>query len=305
MNNISKAFVIVATKGRAKETYILLNHLAAQTYPIKKIVVVGSEQSDIVGLENHPLFSTQKLVIKTSPVGSCIQRNHGLDQITDDVKDIAPENWFVIFFDDDFRLVANWVENCADLFARDSTVVGMTGRVLADGVHGTGLSENEAQEILANNLADLTQADYAETTGLYGCNMAFRGSFANKARFDENLPLYGWQEDIDYSTRAARDGKIVYAPSCVGVHMGVSNGRTSGVRFGYSQIANPIYLYKKGTMTYKKMMTLMSRNVGANVIRTILMNRKKDFSGRLYGNILALIDLLRKNCHPKNVIKIK
>ena len=32
-----------------------------------------------------------------------------------------------------------------------------------------------------------------------------------------------------------------------GVHLGNKRGRVSGLRFGYSQIANPIYLLQKGT----------------------------------------------------------
>jgi hypothetical protein len=44
---------------------------------------------------------------------------------------------------------------------------------------------------------------------LYGCNMALRMADVGDLRFDEALPLYGWQEDIDFTMRLARRGRLV------------------------------------------------------------------------------------------------
>src|SRR6202040_3955084 len=96
--------------------------------------------------------------------------------------------------------------------------------------------------------------------GTYGCNMAFRLKpiVSHNVVFDDNLPLYGWQEDIDFSRRVLPYGRIVRSKSLRGVHLGIKLGRTSGVRFGYSQIANPIYLTRKGTMSRKHARTIIS-----------------------------------------------
>mgnify|MGYP000606119618 CR=1 FL=1 len=67
-------------------------------------------------------------------------------------------------------------------------------------------------------------------------------------RFDERLPLYGWLEDLDYCRRMSPYGRIQRSSMLVGVHMGVKGGRQSGVRLGYSQVANPIYFVIKGSM---------------------------------------------------------
>jgi GT2 family glycosyltransferase len=64
----------------------------------------------------------------------------------------------------------------------------------------------------------------------------------NDVMFDERLPLYGWQEDVDLSRRLAAFGTVVKVPAARGVHLSVKLGRNSGVRLGYSQIANPLYL---------------------------------------------------------------
>src|SRR5690606_30638203 len=101
----------------------------------------------------------------------------------------------------------------------------------------------------------------------YGCNMAFRRSAIEGVRFDERLPLYGWLEDVDFSAQAGRKGVLLKSETLVGVHLGVKGGRTSGVRFGYSQIVNPVYLLGKKTIG--------RRQAGANMLRTFAANHVK------------------------------
>jgi GT2 family glycosyltransferase len=303
-----KPFIVVATKGRAKETYELLTYLSTQTKPIEKIIVVGSEAKDIADLDTHPAFLSNLAEIHLSSVGSCKQRNRGLDLLKTYVDQVDPSDWFVVFFDDDFRPLNTWIEECEQAFVEDPHLMGLTGRVIADGVHSKGFSEHQVGDFLTGKRAPLENQfsgeDKRALDDLYGCNMAFRGTYAQSERFDENLPMYGWQEDVDYSNRVLAHGTLLFNPKCVGVHMGVSSGRTSGVRFGYSQIANPLYLIGKGTLAREKAFVLMSRNIISNVVRTITFNRKKDYSGRLYGNFLALIDLLTFKCHPTNITKM-
>ena len=55
--------------------------------------------------------------------------------------------------------------------------------------------------------------------------MAIRMSAAQGMRFDENLPLYGWQEDIDFTRRLGRHGRQVSTGAVTGVHLG-GHGRT-------------------------------------------------------------------------------
>lgn len=295
-----KVYVVVATKGRAKEVYTLLTILAQQSHPIEAVVVVGHEQSDIQGLDQHPSTQSGKASLHLSAKGSCHQRNHGLDVVS---KKQANKDWFVVFFDDDFRPHQDWLKECANLFANAPNIIGTTGYVLADGVHTvSGYTEAEATQYINGELPPaLAKNNEINPAALYGCNMAFRGVFAAENRFDENLPMYGWQEDYDYSSRASKLGELVYTYSAIGVHLGASKGRTSGVRFGYSQVANPIYLVNKGTMPMSKLRTMMSRNILSNVVRTLTFNQKRDYKGRLYGNFLAFKDLIIGRCHPTRI----
>jgi GT2 family glycosyltransferase len=304
-----KAFVVVATKGRPQETYQLLNSLSRQTHEIEHIIVAGSNESDIAGLEKHPLVIAQNATVKTTDAGLTIQRNAGLDFIMHRHQHtLKPAGWFVVFFDDDFRLTENWIEACASGFESNERIMGIGGQVLADGITGSGFSELESEQFINGEIVPQKHIWSGEVVrnvpDLYGCNMAYRGSFAIKERFDENLPFYGWLEDVDYSVRASKKGELIYLPTAIGVHMGVPGGRTSGVRFGYSQLANPVYLLKKNTMPAKKAWLQISRNVVSNVFHTLTFNDSKDFKGRLYGNFLALFDLCKRKCHPSNVKSI-
>ena len=42
----------------------------------------------------------------------------------------------------------------------------------------------------------------------------------NNLRFDENLPLYGWQEDVDFSLQIAPFGRLAKSDKLLGVHLG-------------------------------------------------------------------------------------
>lgn len=301
-----KAFVVIATKGRPIETYELLNSLARQSYALEHIIVVGSSDADIAGLEQHPLVDAQQATVKTSDAGLTIQRNAGLDFIMHKHQySLKPADWFVVFFDDDFRLQARWIEECAKAFESNNRLMGLGGQVLADGITGAGFTEDQASNFLTGVSAPEAHIWSGNTLrnvpDLYGCNMAYSGRFAFKERFDENLPFYGWLEDVDYSVRASKKGELIYLPNAIGVHMGVQGGRTSGVKFGYSQIANPLYLLKKQSMPGKKAFVQMSRNIASNLFNTVRFNTAKDYKGRLYGNLLAACDLLKRQCHPTKV----
>lgn len=304
-----RAFVVIATKGRAKETEILLDYLSQQTLEPGHIFIVGSEEKDIAGLAEHPLVAQQRVELLITSAGSCHQRNVGLDSLQPYIADLAEEDWFVTFFDDDFRPAPTWLAIAAKYMQQSSELIGVTGHVLADGVGSEfGFSEQDAKDYISG--AKPCEQHWSNTPepqkfdGLYGCNMAIRGNAANHTRFDENLPLYGWQEDYDYANRASSKGDLYLMPDCKGVHLGTSSGRTSGVRFGYSQIANPIYLAKKGSMPWAVARKMMAKNIAANIFKTLTRVKIKDYPGRLKGNIRAIIHLILWKLNPQRVLDI-
>ncbi|HVH01589.1 MAG TPA: family 2 glycosyl transferase, partial [Amaricoccus sp.] len=87
-----------------------------------------------------------------------------------------------------------------------------------------------------------------------------------------------------------------------GVHLGVKGGRTSGVRFGYSQIANPIYLTRKGTGTLTWAVCMVARNLLANFARSLWPEPHIDRVGRLKGNVIGLAHALTGRIDPRNIV---
>ena len=67
-----KAFVVIATKGRSKETYVLLDYLQRQSQSAAHIIIVGSEQKDVDGLDVHPLMTDGQGTILLSRAGLTI-----------------------------------------------------------------------------------------------------------------------------------------------------------------------------------------------------------------------------------------
>ncbi|MEB0059223.1 MULTISPECIES: glycosyltransferase family 2 protein [unclassified Variovorax] len=229
--------------------------------------------------------------------GLCAQRNLILKKISDD--------GLVVFFDDDFYPAVDFLEKTISCFLASPDFVAMTGIVIVDGALGPGIEHDEALRILSSD-SECTDLTPNTIYNVYGCNMAFRASTIrdSRAAFDENLPLYSWLEDVDFSRSMSAKGAIGQSRSLRGVHLATKRGRTSGVRFGYSQIANPIYMAKKGTFAWSRAFSQMGRNVTANLARCVNPEPWVDRRGRLKGNLTAFSDLFRGRLHPRRILDI-
>jgi succinoglycan biosynthesis transport protein ExoP len=281
--------VAIATQGRRELLTQTLRQLESQTRPPDRLVVCSPSDADVDGEALSRLsFQATALLGRR---GLTTQRNRILSELggTD----------LVVFFDDDFFPANNYLERAEILFEARRAIIVATGQVLADGARTAGISPEAARERLAR-LEPGSPADVKSVYSAYGCNMAVRlaAAFENKLYFDEALPGYGWLEDLDFSRRASRFGEVVRDPALQGVHLGVKSGRASGVRFGYSQVANPYYLFRKRSITADVLLSFSLRNILANLVRTMRPEPFVDRKGRLRGNMLAALDLLRGKIDP-------
>jgi glycosyltransferase involved in cell wall biosynthesis len=286
----------IVTLGRREILAKMIDILADQTRLPDRLVIcsVTPDDVDLLSLERFP---TSVLLVH-APKGASSQRNRILTAVKD--ADV------IVYFDDDFFPDKSYLANLEIMFLAHLDVVAATGFVLADGAIGPGLSLEQGLEIVRNGMSLPADEQVADCYGTYGCNMAFRMApiVNNRILFDENLPLYAWQEDIDFSRQIAPFGRIVKYDVLRGVHLGMKLGRTSGVRFGYSQIANPVYLVRKGTMSWRHAKRLMWRNVAANLLRSFRPEPWVDRRGRLKGNLLALIDLTLRRSSPHRILQL-
>jgi hypothetical protein len=287
----------IATIGRREVLAKMTDFLAHQTRLPDHLIICPVAPGD-VDTEALKLFPAPTLVV-SGPIGSAAQRNRILSTV--------PEADVIAFFDDDFFADPSYLANLEDIFLSNPDVVAATGYLLADGASGPGLSVEQGLEIVRSAAQSMpSNAPLVDFYGAYGCNMSFRMEPVKRQGilFDENLPLYGWQEDIDFALRLAPYGRVTKSETLRGVHLGIKVGRTSGVRFGYSQIANPVYLVRKGTMSWKHARMLMWRNVAANLIRSFYPEPWVDRKGRLKGNVLALIDMATGRISPRRILQL-
>ncbi|MET3470204.1 glycosyltransferase involved in cell wall biosynthesis [Novosphingobium sp. 1529] len=281
--------VAIATVGRASLARQTIDLLAGQSRQPDGVIVVGAAPTDLAGIADSPL--TPELALAER--GLCRQRNHALDLL-------AGRTDVVIFFDDDFVAAPDYLAAVERLFLAHPDVAGITGNLVGDGVRHGGYGIAQAQAMIAAQTLLLDPA-IIPREALYGCNMALRMAHVGNLRFDEALPLYGWQEDIDFTMRLSRHGRLVSTGLVSGVHLGVKGGRTSGRRLGYSQVANIVYLRRKGTMPGPLGRKLLWRNVLANLLRAPFPEPHVDRWGRLRGNALALADLWRGRIDPRKI----
>jgi hypothetical protein len=176
--------------------------------------------------------------------------------------------------------------------------------LIADGILGNGLDMQQGKALLAAAIRTPAQRRLQPIDNGYGCNMAVRAEtfLTHGIRFDENLPLYSWLEDVDFSAQLQRFGRLVQPTLTRGVHLGTKTGRTPGLNLGYSQIANPVYMLRKGTMSWPRARRLIIRHIGSNVLGSLRPRPWADYRGRLFGNIKALIDLCVGRCDPQRIL---
>lgn len=288
--------VVVASLGRSEALFRLLRRLEIQTRAPKQVILSLESEADCPNLEHFSL----PVIVTYGPRGSSAQRNRAIDRL-------GPEVDLIVIIDDDYVPSQFFLEGVARSFIAFPQVSGLGGLLLADGAMSEGVPFDQAVEIIEAH--EGTHDMYASPrlisgmAGVYGCNMVFRRDHIGKVRFDEAVPLYGWLEDTDFGARLP--GPFLYTDGFFGVHCSVKSGRErKGNRFGYSQIANPIYFWRKGTLPLKRMVLLVLRPLAANLIKALHPEPWIDRKGRLFGNFAAFADLARGRMAPDRILQL-
>ncbi|MBX9748028.1 MAG: glycosyltransferase family 2 protein [Roseococcus sp.] len=284
----------IATRGRPAILAEVLRELDLQTRAPDRILVCHVTPDDVADL---PLrFPGVEFL--TAAAGLPRQRNRILDAIGDCDA--------VLFLDDDFIAAPRWLEALEAVLTANTDCAVATGTVVADGAKGPGITPAEARAILTADTppAALTAA-HAHFNG-YGCNMALRLAPVREhaLRFDEKLPLYAWYEDIDLTRRLLPYGTILRLEGARGVHLGVKQGRVPGLRLGYSQVVNPIYLARKGSFPWSHAIPSAARHCLINLLRSFKPEPEVDRWGRFRGNMRGVLDLLTGRADPERILTL-
>jgi hypothetical protein len=291
MTNRLRIAVGIATKGRPDLVSASLACLSRQTRAADDVLLCPSAPADLP----DPLPPGCRVV--SGPLGLPAQRNAILDGLAG--FDL------VVFFDDDFFPCDDYLDQVERLMLARPDAGIVRGELVADGINGPGIVPAKALALIGAHPKPAAER-VVPTYGAYGCNFVARLDIVRShgLRFDEALPLYGWQEDIDFSRQVAPHGKVLRSNLLRGVHLGAKGGRTSGLRLGYSQVVNPVYLVRKGTMSRDYAWRLVLRNIASNLMRSMWSEPHIDRRGRLRGNLWAFADWFRGRGHPGRILEI-
>ncbi len=278
----------IATRGRPEYVRLVVEQLRLQSLRPAKILVACVDAADVEGLNAAPDLA----VIASSP-GLTVQRNAILDRLPEQCE-------FVVFFDDDFFPQREWLARAVAAFEARPEVACITGHVIANGVCGQNLCAEDAFGLLAPARPD--DNDWTEENiSPYGCNMAFRCSAVGALRFDERLVHYGWLEDRDFGAAVERrGGRLIKLGAALGVHLGVASARMSDRKLGYAQIANPLHLLVKRTMSPRLFAMRVLTDIASNAQKAPLSPARR---ARLAGNLIAIAEAFVGLCKPERVAR--
>ena len=281
-----KIAVVLSTCQRSEVLAGTLASLARQTLKPDQVIISATSPSDLPALPS----TMPEIQTVFGSVGLCFQRNRARTYLHEGVQ-------LVFFLDDDVELARDYLEQMIRVFHKHPEVGLLGGNVIAEGVTRT-----EAIQILAVVQPQNCDALHP-VRSLYGCNMCVRTDIFLSVDFDENLRLMCWLEDFDWSVRAGMYGTTMYNSAALTVHLKVASGRVSGYRFGYAQVLNPFYLYRKGIITtiWEVLERHWIRLLISNLSRFILRDKKIDRIGRLRGNLRAFIDIACGRIDPRRV----
>lgn len=291
MNTPSVSIVaVIATKGRAAVLAETLLSLAQQTLVPGQVILSASCFDDL----SAELPSSLNVRTLIGPVGSSVQRNSARSHL-------RPSVQIIFFFDDDVEFAPDYVQQMVHTLDTHPEIGLLGGHLVANG----GISRNEARRLLGIPSSQVPSPPLPIRT-LYGCNMCVRAHIFRSVKFDENLRLYGWLEDADWSIRAGAYGAIMSCPMARAVHLSDVAGRVSGRHFGYAQVMNPFYLHRKGTLPDfgEVLFRHWLRSLPANLWGLLAMDRQVDRWGRLCGNLLAYRDICLGRDDPKRIERI-
>ncbi|MFL5331174.1 MAG: glycosyltransferase family 2 protein [Gemmataceae bacterium] len=275
--------VIIASKGRPAILAETIRNLHGQIQPADEVIV------SVTGREDLPAQMPVNVRILTGPPGSSRQRNLA-------VVEASPASDVMVFMDDDIALAPDYFAKVREVFQTMPDVVAFSPTVLHDG----DISRKEAEKIVSS--LPPVAIEYRDIRGIYGA-INVRSAIARQVTFDERLALYGWLEDADWAARCQAFGRIGAVASCRLVHLKAGGSEGGGARFGFSQIMNPTYLWRKGSITS---FGEVLRNhwlpcVVGNLLRIHRPPRRK----RLKGNLIALAKIIRGRVVPEDVAKVR
>tara|TARA_E500000178_G_scaffold337467_1_gene376687 strand:+ start:549 stop:1445 length:897 start_codon:yes stop_codon:yes gene_type:complete len=298
MNKIS---IIIPTKDRLNFLKNTLKNLDKNNFFFDEIIIVDSSLKKIRNYNLNFLSFKIKRKIKLiySSSGTALQRNIGL-------KNINRKNEYVMFLDDDI-IFEKRALNKMSIFLKN----------IPNFIIGIGFNNN--LEIKKNFIEKIKKTKFIKKLKIYSDNpgivtksgwqtkitkvnfnrltywLSTQASIFNlkkikKINFDENLGIYSYLEDLDFSYKVSKLGKlIIYSKSFYITKNIVSR---SNLSFGIKELLNR-YIFVKNNKLSKKYFLIGSFILTLKNLAQIFFFDIKKFNRGL-GNLISYIFILKK-----------
>jgi GT2 family glycosyltransferase len=235
--------LIICTLDRPRELQACLKSVEHQELPPVCVIIVDSSDPEAFEAnEGEARLLADRSGIKVTHLharrGLAAQRNVGIEAVR------ATGVGWVQFLDDDVELLPDYLALVNERF-RDPQVVGVEGvdhnqtaaprrvfRILYPRVRsGSCLSKTGHNWFPQTTVA-------CSVDWLSGCAPAYRLGVLDGSAFDERRTGVGHGEDVDFSYRIGRLGRLVYDPAAGYVHRPSSLNRAFGAELAHDVVVH-------------------------------------------------------------------
>jgi len=300
--------IIIPTKDRPKDIRRLLTALSRQTFRDFEIIVIDESRNSMT--KNICKEYEKDLNIKYFHVklGSLTRaRNFGLKHA---------KGRIIIFMDDDIIIPKDFLEKVHNIFETNLNIIGIQGLIISKRLFYSQIKNAIRKALLLPYLGAKTQ--YVRRSGVtarpfihmikapikvqifYGCCFAFRKEIFNKVKFDENVILWSFMEDIDFSYTCYKlnPGKLLLDPSLKIYHFISPEARLNDRRKYYmSRVYWAYFFFKHHRNSLLSILAFIyAFFIGNFILRIIgfITNSNKKIESQLFLTLLkAQIDVLR------------
>lgn len=274
--------VIIPTRNRPKLLINLLNEITCTLTSKDTIIIVDS--SDSQSRPELPAFNVPILYSVTDIKSAAVQRNIGLDRIG--------ESKYVFFLDDDVIPPRDYFEKIVEDLMKEG-VVGVSGRAISAtkairgmpvGINGLFhrlflLDSSHDGKLLPSgvNIPLRSNSNLSvEVDWLIGCS-AWNAEKIQETRFESDFTGQSLAEDVIFSVKMKRKGKLIVNPNIELFHFESEIGRPNAEEFWYMWIKNRWRLIKVMRLGNKGSIAFWWANLGQMLISIYLPIKKRTF----------------------------
>ena len=298
--------VVVCTYERAESLKRFLKSLQAQTSLPREIIIVDASRTDHaeqVLAEFEDLLLSGRLRyfrVDNHYRGLTKQRNFALRHVTSPL---------VAFFDDDVVLEPYTLRELVQVFERDKNrnvvgvgaylgphqidriwrlrkILGIVPSLKPGRYYGSGMS---TPRWFPDDGKDLVEVDW-----LPGCAMAWRTEVVQKEEFYGGFPGYAQGEDLEFSLRAKRYGRLVICKKARAKHLHDPSGRPDMYKKGYMELWNRYVIHQRAFSEGPKRYQLWfwyAWIIDTLLLTRLLVNQTENTLQRIRGRTKAMIDI--------------